>query len=122
MPIDALAAESFCYVTTTGRRTGNPHRIEIWFGSAGGTIYMLAGEGYRSDWVRNMVAMPEVTIRIGDRTFGGHARVVEDPAEERMARDLVFGKYEAAYSGDLTAWRDRALPVAVDLRPVPHFP
>ena len=26
-----LAALDFCYLTTTGRVTGNPHRIEIWF-------------------------------------------------------------------------------------------
>ena len=30
--IDAeLAALDFCYLTTTGRTTGETHRIEIWF-------------------------------------------------------------------------------------------
>ena len=27
----ALADEDFCYLTTTGRVTGRPHEIEIWF-------------------------------------------------------------------------------------------
>ena len=28
----ALAGESYCYLTTRGRVTGQPHTIEIWFG------------------------------------------------------------------------------------------
>jgi len=29
--IDALADTEYCYLTTTGRRSGRAHRIEIWF-------------------------------------------------------------------------------------------
>ena len=54
-PTDGLDAESFCYVTTTGRRTGDPHRIEIWFAMTGDTIYLLSGGRGRSDWVCNMI-------------------------------------------------------------------
>jgi deazaflavin-dependent oxidoreductase (nitroreductase family) len=113
--IEPLAAEAFCYVTTTGRRSGHPHKIEIWFGLSGPSIYLLSGGGERADWVRNMMANPGVSVRIGGRTFGGRARVVEDPREERMARDLLFEKYDAGYGGDLTNWRDNALLVAIDL-------
>jgi deazaflavin-dependent oxidoreductase (nitroreductase family) len=110
-----LGGEAFCYVTTTGRRTGSPHLIEIWFGLAGRTVYLLSGGGDRSDWVRNIGRTPAVAVRISDRTFAGHARTVADAAEDRMARDLLFEKYRTSYSGDLTGWRDRALPVAIDL-------
>jgi deazaflavin-dependent oxidoreductase (nitroreductase family) len=61
------ASEPFCYITTAGRVTGRPHEIEIWFGMNGSTIYMLSGGGQRSDWVRNIVTMPKVAVRIGDR-------------------------------------------------------
>jgi hypothetical protein len=40
--LESLASEQFLYVTTTGRRTGNPHEIEIWFGTNGRTVYILA--------------------------------------------------------------------------------
>ena len=30
-PDPALAGETYCYLTTTGRVTGKPHTIEIWF-------------------------------------------------------------------------------------------
>ena len=116
--MDGIAGESFCYVTTSGRRTGNPHRIEIWFAMAGSTIYLLSGGGGRSDWVRNMVQTPGVTVEIGQQTFGGRARIVSDPAEDGTARDLVFAKYNPTYAGDLTTWRTTALPVAIDLQPV----
>ncbi len=42
-PDPALAGEQYCYLTTTGRVTGRPHTIEIWFALDGGTLYMLAG-------------------------------------------------------------------------------
>jgi hypothetical protein len=35
--------DEYCYLTTTGRRTGRPHRIEIWFGQRDRTFYLLAG-------------------------------------------------------------------------------
>jgi deazaflavin-dependent oxidoreductase (nitroreductase family) len=117
MATNGLADEGFCYVTTTGRRSGAPHRIEIWFGMAGSTIYLLSGGGDRSDWVRNMVQTPDVTVLIGGQTFGGRARIVSDPSEDRRARDLVFAKYNPTYAGDLTGWRDTALPIAIDLAP-----
>ena len=33
----------YCYVTTTGRRSGNPHTIEIWFALHEGRVYLLSG-------------------------------------------------------------------------------
>lgn len=111
-----LDRESFCYVTTVGRRTGRPHTIEIWFARQGSSLYMLSGGGSQSDWVRNLQKTPEVAVRIGGRAFRGRARVVTEPHEDRLARDLVVTKYRPSYGGDLSGWRDRALPVAVDLR------
>jgi deazaflavin-dependent oxidoreductase (nitroreductase family) len=111
----ALAAESYCYLTTTGRISGEPREIEIWFGLAGSTLYMLSGGRDRSDWVRNLKREPRVTVRIGDRSLDGRARVVDDPDEDERARRLVFEKYAPGYSGDLTDWRARSLPIAVDL-------
>jgi deazaflavin-dependent oxidoreductase (nitroreductase family) len=111
------ANEPFCYLITTGRVSGRPHTVEIWFASRGGTVYLLSGGGDRADWVRNVSRQPRVTLRIGTVELAGHARIVTDPDEDRFARYLVAGKYQPTYSGDLSSWRDSALPVAIDLMP-----
>jgi deazaflavin-dependent oxidoreductase (nitroreductase family) len=112
----ALTAAQFCYLTTTGRKTGSPHEIEIWFALADATLYMLHGSGKGSDSVRNLLTEPRVTVRIAGRTFEGTARVVSAPAEDQTARRLLLQKYEPSYSGDLSDWGRTALPVAVDLQ------
>jgi len=112
-----LAALDFCYVTTTGRTTGKPHRIEIWFAAdpERDTIFMMAGGRDRADWVRNMVVAPRCTVEIGETTFTGYARVIEGTDEDEHARTLVHDKY--AHGDDLTSWRASALPIAIDLTP-----
>jgi deazaflavin-dependent oxidoreductase (nitroreductase family) len=114
--LESSASEQFCYVTTRGRRTGNPHEIEIWFGLSGQTLYMLSGGREKSDWVRNILAEPRVTVRIGSREFEGNGRAVAAGTDEdALARRLLLEKYSESYSGDLTEWGRTALPVAVDL-------
>jgi|SRR5438445_5210171 len=105
----------FCYVTTRGRVTGRPHEIEIWFGRDGDTIYMLSGGAGRSDWVKNIRADGAVTVRIGEETFAGSGRIVEQAEEDSLARKLLGDKY--GHTMDLTRWLREALPVAIELRP-----
>jgi deazaflavin-dependent oxidoreductase (nitroreductase family) len=111
----------FCYLTTTGRVSGRPHTIEIWFALRDRTLYLLSGGGDRSDWVRNLQASPEVTVRIGRRdapALPAHARLVTPSSDEdALARQLVTDKYQPGYGGDLSGWRRSSLPVAVDLEP-----
>jgi len=110
-----LNSEQYCYLTTTGRVTGHPHRIEIWFAIDQDTLYMLSGGGERSDWVKNLRREDAVTVQIGADQFVGRARVVTDPTEDERARALVHDKYAPGYRGDLANWRRSALPIAVDL-------
>jgi deazaflavin-dependent oxidoreductase (nitroreductase family) len=106
----------FCYLTTVGRKTGTPHRIEIWFARNPNTntLYMLSGGRTRSDWVANLIAEPRCAIELGAATYKATARVLaEGTDEDELARTLVHDKY--AQGDDLTAWRAEALPVAFDL-------
>ncbi len=106
----------FCYVTTTGRRSGRPHTIEIWFGACEDTLYALAGGRERADWVRNLQADPRVRVRLGDKEYAARARVVTPHTEEdARARQLLLQKYQAPGASDLEAWARSALPVAFDL-------
>jgi deazaflavin-dependent oxidoreductase (nitroreductase family) len=105
----------FCYLTTTGRRTGRPHRIEIWFALQEGVVYLLSGGRDRSDWVRNLMISPDVTLTIGERTRTTRARVVEAGTEEdALARRLLVEKYRGGSEGSLAGWGRSSLPVAID--------
>src|SRR5919204_5917921 len=115
MVMGSLAEEDYCYLTTPGRVSGEPREIEIWFGLDGETLYMLSGGRDRSNWVKTRIREPQVSVRIADRTFDGRARVVDDSDEDARARELLVAKYAPGYSGDLSNWRDTALPIAVDL-------
>ena len=115
-PISDLSREEFCYLTTTGRVTGKPHEIEIWFGVKDGTLYLMSGGGHKSDWVKNLVKNPNVTVRIGKRTFNGTARLVQSAEEESSARVMLADKYnERESDGSLSEWAKTALVVGIDL-------
>jgi deazaflavin-dependent oxidoreductase (nitroreductase family) len=96
--LDAHVDDSVCDVTTTGRRTGRPHEIEIWFGVLDGAMALICGNGPSADWYRNMAADPHVHVRLAGAIHDGVARVVTDPAERRRVGDLMGAKY--VWGGD----------------------
>ena len=110
-----LAREDFCYLTTTGRISGRPHTIEIWFALHDHTLYLLSGAKDNSDWVKNALRLPAVTVRIKDRPIAGIARLTNDAQEDALARHLLLAKYQPSSQDDLTAWSKTSLPIAVDL-------
>jgi len=110
----SLADLDYCYLTTTGRHTGQPHRIETWFALSDGVVYLLSGGGDRSDWVKNLTISPDVVIEIGDERRTKQARIVTDADEDAAARALVVEKYAPRYRGDLDDWGRSSLPIAID--------
>src|SRR5690606_28561145 len=111
-----FAQEDYCYLTTRGRRTGKPHEIEIWFGMQDGSLYLLSGGGLASDWVKNLQAEPRVQVRLKGERFAATARLVEDVAEQAVARCLLAAKYYHWETGKpLNDWAATALPVALDV-------
>ena len=113
--LSQLSTEEYCYLTTTGRVSGRPHEIEIWFGAQNNTVYLLSGSK-KSDWVRNLLKDQAVTVRIAKHDFHGTARVVTDKEEEIRARYMVAEKYQEWEQGKtLSEWARTALPVAIDL-------
>jgi deazaflavin-dependent oxidoreductase (nitroreductase family) len=82
-----------CDLTTTGRRSGQPHEIEIWFGVIDDTMYLISGNGPSADWYRNALADSHVTVRLNGETHDGVARDVSDADERRRVGDLMGAKY-----------------------------
>ena len=72
-------------ITTIGRRSGTPRRIEIWFHNIDGRIIITGQPGPRN-WLANLIANPEFTLHLkGDvrADLPARARVITDPEERR---------------------------------------
>jgi deazaflavin-dependent oxidoreductase (nitroreductase family) len=109
------ASDPFLYLTTTGRRSGRPHRIEIWFAAQDRTLYLMSGGRDHADWVRNLLANPRVSVDLGGETHQGIARVLApETAEDQLARRLLVTKY--GDQEDLDEWGRTSLPVAIEFR------
>lgn len=117
--------DAFCYLTTTGRTTGNPHTIEIWFAldpDDPTRLAMMAGGGRQSDWVRNIERMPDVAIKLGPLRFPATARIVApDEPDDALIRRLLVEKYRGP-SQPLDNWGRTALPILFTLHPAAANP
>lgn len=109
---DRSRAADECRLTTTGRTTGKPREIAIWFAAVEDRVYMLAGGRGQAHWVRNLQAHPIVRVRIIDRTFEGHACVVEGEHDDPFARQALGAKYGTKW---LSRWLRESLPVRIDV-------
>jgi deazaflavin-dependent oxidoreductase (nitroreductase family) len=86
-------ADVFLYLTTIGRKSGLPRRIEIWFVEYGSCHYIVAEMRERAGWVKNLEREPRVTFSVGTRErpnsavpdMPARARIVEAAAEPELA-------------------------------------
>jgi deazaflavin-dependent oxidoreductase (nitroreductase family) len=111
--LERLDSQDVCYLTTIGRVTGHPHRVELWFALNRHTLYILH-EGEMGDWMKNALRQPEVTVTIQDTEFTGTARMIKDHEEETLARRLLAKKYQKS-EDHLVQWLTHSLAIAVDL-------
>jgi deazaflavin-dependent oxidoreductase (nitroreductase family) len=98
----ALAQDRVIDITTTGRRTGEPRRIEIWFHRLGGRYYITGTPGHPRDWYANLVAHPEFTFHLKESATAdlpATSRPVTEPAE----RETVLTGLLAGLGGDFTS-------------------
>lgn len=114
---ERLGDEDVCYLTTTGRTTGNPHEIEIWFGLRDGRLYLLSGGGDAADWVKNIRRHAPVKVRINSQTAPAKARILRPHTnEDTIARELLDAKYMGWREGrKLSTWARGGRAVAIDL-------
>jgi deazaflavin-dependent oxidoreductase (nitroreductase family) len=94
--VTAGGEPEFLYLTTTGRQTGQPREIEIWFTRHEGRYYVVAEHREKTQWVQNLGADPRVRVRVGDASFGATARPIDATAESALhdaVRTLSIAKY-----------------------------
>ncbi|HUG74355.1 MAG TPA: nitroreductase family deazaflavin-dependent oxidoreductase [Acidimicrobiia bacterium] len=72
-----LAAQRTIDLTTFGRRSGLPRRIEIWWFHVDGR-FVITGTPGRRDWLANVKARPEVIIHAGGMDIPAAVRPITD--------------------------------------------
>lgn len=76
-------------ITTTGRKTGRPRRIEIYFHQFDGEYYLTGRHGRKRDWEANIIANPEFTLHLKKGVTADIPVVGEpEPDPEERARIL----------------------------------
>src|ERR1700680_2730267 len=84
----ALARGGIVDITTTGRKSGDPRRIEIVFHNIDGRIYISGiPTPRRRAWLRNLEARPEFTLHLKGSLkadLPAKARIIEGEAERRI--------------------------------------
>ncbi len=84
--LDALSHGGKIDITTTGRQTGEPRRIEIVFHNFDGRLFISGMPGFKRSYIANLTANPKFTFHLkGPVTadLAATARVITDPAERR---------------------------------------
>ena len=84
----ALSRSQVIDLTTTGRRTGEQRRIEIFLHSVNGQLFItgMPVPGRTRSWIYNVAQDPHVTVHLKGEIVAdlpATARVVNDPAERR---------------------------------------
>ena len=78
-------------ITTTGRRSGEPRRIELVFHNIDGHI-ILSGLPGRRDWYANLLANPQLTFHLKRAVradLPATARPIIEPAERQAMMQRV---------------------------------
>ncbi|HEX3960241.1 MAG TPA: nitroreductase/quinone reductase family protein [Trebonia sp.] len=80
-------------ITSTGRQTGQPRRIEIWFHRVNGKYYITGTPGQPRSWYANLLAHPAFTFHLKESATAGlpaTARPVTEPAEREQVLAAIL--------------------------------
>ncbi len=90
----ALEQDKLIDITTTGRKSGQPHRKEVNLRQLGGQPYLSNSPGKR-DWAANLFANPEFTYHLKQsiqRDLRARAALVRDTDEKRELLRRILEK------------------------------
>ncbi len=80
----------FALLETTGRRTGLRRQTPVTVLADGGTVWLVAEQGLRADYVRNIAVQPRVRIKIGRSWHAG--RAVPLPEDDAWSRHTLVAQ------------------------------
>jgi deazaflavin-dependent oxidoreductase (nitroreductase family) len=108
-------------ITTTGRRSGAPRRLEIVFYRLGDDIYLSGIPAPKPrDWLLNLEAHPQFTFHLKHGVvadLAAVATVIVDSVERRRVLAAFVEEFNRRHHGD-TAWLEAVLDEWVEHSPL----
>jgi deazaflavin-dependent oxidoreductase (nitroreductase family) len=108
-------------ITTTGRRSGQPRRIEIAFYRLGDDVYLSGIPGPTSrHWLANLAAQPRFTFHLKHGTVAdlpAMATVIVDPSERRRILAVFVEEFNRRHGPD-SPWPEAVLSEWVEHSPL----
>ena len=93
----AIESDRLIDITTIGRKSGEPHRIEIQFHTMDPHIYISGLPGMR-DWYSNLLANPEFTFHLKQSTradLPARALPITDESARRTILKPIVAKWRS---------------------------
>ena len=105
----ALENDRTVDITTTGRSSGQPRRIEIWRYRYDGRTFLSGSPGTR-DWYANLLADPEFVFHLKGSAQADLQAVARPITDEAERREVIAGILDdlGRGSGDLEGWVARS--------------
>ena len=100
-------------ITTTGRRTGVPRRVEIVFHNIDGRLIISGSprSDHKRAWLLNLETDPHLTFHLKGKVsadLAATARVITDPSERRAIAEWIT----------TNAWRNQDVEAMTDYAPM----
>ena len=116
----ALENDRTIDITTSGRNSGEPRRIEIWMYRYDGRVFLSGSPGTR-DWYANLVRDPEFTFHLKGSVQADLPAVAHPITDEAERREVIRGIREELGRGteNVDEWVARSPLVEVEFRDQP---
>ena len=101
----ALKNDLVIDITTIGRKSGKPRRLEIWFHNLNGELYLTGSPGKKRDWLANLIATPEFTFHL-KRSMRADIPAIATPIFDESSRREIIARLHEKMAGerDLEEW------------------
>ncbi len=88
-----LENDNLIEITVTGRTSGRPISLPIWFALDDDKLYLIPVKGSETDWYKNLRKTPTIRLQARGKTFTASPRLITDEAQIGTVLEKFRDKY-----------------------------
>ena len=110
--LNTLKGKSELEITVKGRKTSKSRSTPVWFVDEGNKIYLLPVKGSDTEWFKNVLKDPKMTLSVGRISI----HVKAEPITKHDQVQKVIGSFAKKYGGisEIKRWYTK-LDIAVEI-------